>query len=84
MILKILSITVYLFLLLGVLVSFIHWKDWTKLSAFVVGGVIFLNWTGLAVLSLGIQRCHYFVEIFFCIVSAAVLAGFFRSESKNA
>lgn len=78
----VLSIAVYLLLLVGVLLSLIYRQDWTKLSILVIGGVIFLNWTGLAVMSLAIQRYHYFVEIFFCIVSGTVLARFFASNSK--
>lgn len=79
----VLSIAAYALLLVGVLLSLIYRQDWTKLSILVVGGIIFLNWTGLAVISLAVQRYHYFVEIFFCIVSGTVLARFFTSDSKN-
>ncbi len=80
--LKNLSMAAYALLLVGMLLSLIYRQDWTKLNMLVIGGIIFLNWTGLAVISLAIQRYHYFVEIFFCIVSGTVLARFFASNSK--
>lgn len=81
LVLKGLSIVAYCLLLLGVLLSLINRQDWSRLSVLVVGGVIFLNWVGLAVISLAIQRYHYFVEIFFCIICGTVLARFCRRFS---
>ena len=83
LVLKGISIGAYCLLLLGVLWSLKNIKDWSILSILVVGGVILLNWIGHTVILLAIQRYHYFVEIFFCIICGTGLARYFVGKEAQ-
>ncbi|MCP4707537.1 MAG: hypothetical protein GY869_02840 [Planctomycetes bacterium] len=68
------SIGAYGLLLIGVLLSPITRREWTRLSVLVIGSMIFLNWLCYAVVFIGIARYHYLPELFFCIIAGAVIS----------
>jgi len=69
-----LSLAGYGVLLLGVLLSPLTWREWTRLNVFVIAGMILCNWLCYGVIFAGNPRYHYWSEIFFCVMAGAVAA----------
>ena len=65
----------YVLLVLLALWSLRGWRRWPRTTLWLVGGVVFCNWLGYAVVFWGMSRYRFFVELILCLVAAAALAG---------